>query len=142
MTVLHPQLEQDSIYLGKIDLCHFLLMNDKQYPWCILVPDRDDIQEIYQLTVEDQILLIHESSLVAEGLMLAFGGDKMNIGALGNVVPQLHIHHIVRYQSDPAWPGPVWGKFPAQAYDEKTLRSTIQKLHEQFIDKVNWSNEF
>lgn len=141
MTKLHQQLQQNCIYPGKLDLCHLLLMNDSQYPWCILLPDRDGIEESYQLVEKEQTLLMHESCLMAEGMMSAFNGDKMNIGALGNVVPQLHIHHIVRYGADTAWSGPVWGKLPAQVYDEKTLGLTVKKLQNQFTDKVNWSND-
>lgn len=141
MTTLHAQLEQDCIYLGKLQLCHLLLMNDSQYPWCILVPDRDAIREIYQLSEKDQVLLIRESSLLAAGMMAAFGGDKLNIGALGNLVPQLHIHHIVRYQTDPAWPAPVWGRMPPRAYSRETLQMTIRKLQQQLADRVNWSHD-
>ena len=141
MTKLHLQLQQDCVYLGKLDLCQLLLMNDSQYPWCILVPDRDNIKEIHELSGKEQIQLCHESSLLASGMMEAFSGDKMNIAALGNVVPQLHIHHIVRFQSDPAWPSPVWGKLPAQAYTESALQITIQKLRKQFANNVAWSNE-
>lgn len=140
MTKLHQQLQQDCIYLGKLDLCQLLLMNDSQYPWCILVPDRDNIKEIHELTTDEQILLVRESSLLASGMMEAYSGDKMNIAALGNVVPQLHIHHIVRFRSDPAWPAPIWGKFPAQPYSDEVLKTTVNKLYRQFADSVNWSN--
>lgn len=138
---LHPQLQQDCIYLGRLDLCQLLLINDSQYPWCILVPDRDNIKEIYELSNEEQLQLCHESSLLASGMMQAYAGDKMNVAALGNVVPQLHIHHIVRFRSDPAWPAPVWGKLPARAYSEAELQATIQKLRKQFANSVAWSNE-
>lgn len=141
MAELHPQFQQDCIVLGKLDLCRLLLMNDSQYPWCILVPDRDNIKEIYELSEQEQLQLSQESALVASGLMKAFNGDKMNIAALGNVVPQLHIHHIVRFRSDPVWPAPVWGKLPAQAYSADALQATIQKLRKQFANSVDWSNE-
>ena len=141
MTQLHPQLQQDCIYLGKLELCHLLLMNDSQYPWCILVPDRDNIKEFYELSNEEQLLLCRESSFLAAGMMAAFAGDKMNVAALGNVVAQLHVHHIVRFRSDPAWPAPVWGKLPAQAYGKAALEQTIHTLHRQLANKVNWSNE-
>jgi len=138
---LHPQLQQDCVYLGKLDLCLLLLMNDSQYPWCILVPARENIKEIYELSSKEQRQLSDESSLLASGMMELYGGDKMNIAALGNVVPQLHIHHIVRFRSDPAWPAPVWGKLPAQAYSEAALQKTIQQLRKQFANSVAWSNE-
>ena len=141
MIKLHPQFKQDSIYLGRFDLCHLLLMNDNQYPWCILVPDRDNLREIYELPEQQQLQFCHESSLLASGMMAVYSGYKMNIAALGNVVAQLHIHHIVRFQSDPAWPAPVWGKLPAKQYSESALQETIQKLRKQFENHVTWSDE-
>lgn len=121
MSQIHPQLVNDCIVLGRFPLCHLLLMNDKHYPWTILVPDRDNIQEIYQLNEADQHQLLNESSALGKGLMQAFKGDKLNVAALGNVVPQLHIHHIVRFQNDAAWPAPVWGKHPPQLYNDEEV---------------------
>lgn len=125
---LHPQLAQDCATLGRFELCHLLLMRDANYPWCILVPDRVDVTEIYQLSPEDQQQLMRESSLLACAMAKAFSADKMNVAALGNVVPQLHIHHIARRRDDPAWPAPVWGKVPALPYSEAGLRETIERL--------------
>jgi len=116
MFELHPQLQQDCIVLDKLELCHLLLMNDASYPWFILVPDRADISEIFQLSEADQQLLMVESSRLGQFLVEHFNADKLNIAALGNVVPQLHLHHIVRYEQDPSWPKPVWGQHPAQSY--------------------------
>ncbi|MBT4146066.1 MAG: HIT domain-containing protein, partial [Gammaproteobacteria bacterium] len=90
---LHPILKKDCIELGQLELCRVLLMNDSQFPWLILVPERENMTEIHQLTTNDQQLLIRESSYIAEKLALQFQADKMNIAALGNMVPQLHIHH-------------------------------------------------
>ena len=106
MFEVHPKLAQDCIAMGKFRLCRLLLMNDANYPWFILVPEREGVTEIYQLSHEHQQQLLRESSRFARGLAEDFGADKMNIAALGNVVPQLHIHHIVRYRNDPAWPAP------------------------------------
>ena len=128
MPELHPQLQRDCRVLGRFKLCHVLLMNDRSYPWFVLVPDRDGIREIYQLSEADQQQLLHESSYLAEILQRVFQADKLNIAALGNMVPQLHIHHIVRYQQDPAWPAPVWGKFAAVPYDEAALQDLFAKL--------------
>lgn len=116
MTELHPRLAADCILLGRFPLCRLLLMNDCSYPWFILVPDRDDIREIYQLGDEDRARLLRESCVLSDFLMTAFEGDKLNIAALGNQVPQLHLHHIVRYRGDPAWPAPVWGRHPPLPY--------------------------
>jgi diadenosine tetraphosphate (Ap4A) HIT family hydrolase len=103
-------------------------MNDANYPWLILVPDRDNITEIYQLSEADQAQLIRESSLVAKMLSDHFNADKINIAALGNVVPQLHIHHIARYRHDAAWPKPVWGQVPSQPYSEEAQMNVLDKL--------------
>jgi len=121
MFELHPQLQQDCIVLGKLELCHLLLMNDANYPWFILVPDREGISEIFELDETDQQLLLAESSRLGEFLLKHFKADKLNVAALGNIVPQLHIHHIVRYQHDIAWPRPVWGQVPAQPYSQKKI---------------------
>ena len=128
MAEIHPRLLNDCLVIGRFSLCHLLLVKDANYPWFILVPDRDGIREIYQLPEQDQIQLISESSTLSERLMKIFNGDKFNVATLGNQVPQLHLHHIVRYQGDPAWPGPVWGKVPARAYSEDELDEIVGKL--------------
>lgn len=130
MSEIHSQLLKDCAVLGRFTLCHLLLMRDANYPWFILVPDRDDISEIYELSDGDQSQLMLESSYLAEFLMKTFNGDKMNTGALGNIVPQLHLHHVVRYHSDAAWPSPVWGKLPVKAYTEEALNEVLLKLNE------------
>ncbi len=121
MAELHPQLSKDCYLLGRFSLCRLLLARDSNYPWFILVPDREDITEIYQLSEPDRSQLLLESSLLAEFLVKSFAADKLNIAALGNLVPQLHLHHVVRYQTDSAWPAPIWGKCAATAYDDRSL---------------------
>jgi diadenosine tetraphosphate (Ap4A) HIT family hydrolase len=125
---LHPQLKQDSIELGKLNLSRLLLINDSQYPWFVLVPEIQNITEIYQLSKEDQQLLQHESALLAESLADSYKADKMNIANIGNIVSQLHIHHIVRYKNDIAWPAPVWGKFEAIPYTEQQIAEIKQTI--------------
>ncbi len=128
---IHPQLQKDSIVLGDFPLSRLLLLNDARYPWFILVPRREAITEIYQLSVEDQQQLLRESSQLGQFLMEGFNGDKLNIGALGNMVPQLHLHHIVRYKGDEAWPGPVWGvgtALPFRQDEVAILREKCQAL--------------
>jgi diadenosine tetraphosphate (Ap4A) HIT family hydrolase len=122
---LHPRLSQDTFELGSFPLCRVLLMNDANWPWFILVPDRDGITEIHQLDPVDQWQLMRESSFLAERLAARFRADKLNIAALGNVVPQLHVHHIVRHRADPAWPAPVWGRLAPRPYGEREL----QEMH-------------
>ena len=105
---LHTQLAQDSIELMDLPLCKLLLVNDANFLWFILVPRVADIEEIFQLEWQAQQQLLNESSVLSELLLKIFSGDKINIAALGNVVSQLHIHHVVRYKSDPCWPKPIW----------------------------------
>ncbi len=103
-------------------------MDDANYPWFILVPDRANITEIFQLDEIEQQQLITESSLLSMTMASEFNADKINIAALGNLVPQLHIHHIVRYISDAAWPAPVWGKLPARPYVDDEANQIISRL--------------
>ena len=103
-------------------------MKDANYPWFILVPDRENVTEIFQLDETDQKQLIAESSLLSGTISRLFNADKINVAALGNLVPQLHVHHIVRYTTDAAWPAPVWGKLPAKPYTEIQINKVIDKL--------------
>lgn len=128
MFILHPQLSKDCFVIGQFDLCQLLLMNDRNYPWFILVPQRENIREIYQLTKSEQAQLWSESAELSETLAQHFAADKINIAALGNVVPQLHVHHIVRYQNDPAWPAPIWGRLAAEPYSENELQKLLTGL--------------
>ena len=105
---LHPRLEQDCIELGQFKLCRLLLMNDSQFPWFLLIPERPNLTELYQLNRQEQMQFIEESCYLSKHLATLFNADKINVAAIGNLVPQLHIHHVVRYHSDLAWPGPVW----------------------------------
>lgn len=134
MFTLHPRLTADCITLGHFPLCRVLLLNDARYPWFILVPQRDAITESYQLSEGDQHQLMKESARFGRAVMDAFGGDKLNIGALGNMVPQLHIHHIVRFKEDPAWPGAVWGHGQAAAYSDSALSAMIDKINALNMD--------
>jgi len=114
--------------MGRFPLSHLLLMKDSNYPWFILVPDRDNITEIHQLSDKDQQQLIAESSILSRIIGQQFNADKINIAALGNLVPQLHLHHIVRYTTDAAWPAPVWGKLPAKPYTDEEMQQVITLL--------------
>ena len=125
---LHPQLAADTVLVGDLPLCRLLLMNDRQYPWTILVPRRAGLREIYELHESDQLRFWRESAQLSKTLMTAFSGDKLNVAALGNMVPQLHVHHIVRFKGDPAWPAPVWGKHPAQPYEGAMLNERLNLL--------------
>lgn len=139
MFSLHPQLAQDCLPLGSLGLCRLLLMNDAHYPWFILVPEREDLSELHQLSDPDRRLLWEESALLSRALLEGFAPHKLNIAALGNRVPQLHVHHIVRYRHDPAWPQPVWGKLPPKPYysaEIDKLRTLIYSLLKGRIEAV------
>ncbi len=132
---LHPRLQQDSLAIGQFSLSELRLINDSQYPWFILVPRRHNISEVYQLAEKDQQLLQQESSLLAKTLVELFTADKLNIAAIGNIVPQLHIHHIVRYKTDIAWPAPIWGKFDTVPYSTQQLEERVKLIKSAFNDK-------
>ena len=129
---LDARLEMDCVNVGHFTLCTVLLMKDANYPWVILVPMRPDVTEIYELDPLDQEQLVWESSHVSKSMKQLFHADKMNIAALGNVVPQLHIHHVARLLGDPAWPNPVWGKVPTRGYSKESLRNMVVALQNAF----------
>ncbi len=131
---LHPRLAADTVPAGDLPLCRVLLMNDAQYPWFILVPRRENAREIYLLDETDRLQLWRESTQLSRALMGAFAGHKLNVAALGNVVPQLHLHHIVRYPGDPAWPGPVWGRHPPRPYADTERAERLAALRAALPD--------
>jgi len=139
MFVLHPRLQQDCLDLGRFELCRLLLMDESRYPWLILVPEREGVSEIYQLSAADQALWLRESSALTQSLAEGFAADKMNIAAIGNLVPQLHVHHIVRYRGDPAWPAPVWGKFDPLPYGETGRAAVLARLKTCLPGGFHWT---
>jgi diadenosine tetraphosphate (Ap4A) HIT family hydrolase len=116
MFALDPQLSKDTLVIGELSLSRVLLMNDQNFPWLILVPRIEHAVEIFQLSEAQQRELATESALIAGAMYRYFKAEKMNVAALGNVVTQLHIHHIVRFKSDACWPKPVWGALAAVPY--------------------------
>ena len=125
---LHEMLTRDCIELVDLPLSKLLLMNDAQYPWFILVPRVANVRDIYQLDWHLQQQFLNESSLLSEVLMETFKGEKMNVAALGNICPQLHVHHIVRFKEDAAWPNPVWGAFPTKPYAEAEITAIKERV--------------
>jgi diadenosine tetraphosphate (Ap4A) HIT family hydrolase len=117
MFELDARLVADSHPLGRLALSHLLLMNDRRYPWLILVPERPGIREIFELGDAERSQLLDEIVLLSRFVSDSFPVDKINIGALGNVVPQLHVHVVGRRAGDFAWPKPVWGLGEAVHYD-------------------------
>lgn len=118
MFELDARLQQDTCWLADLPLCRVLLMNDARYPWLILVPRVADVSEVFELDESQQQQLWNETRLLAQAMQQVFAADKMNIGALGNVVRQLHMHVVVRMDGDDSWPAPVWGRGVAQPYSE------------------------
>ncbi|MFW5450671.1 MAG: HIT domain-containing protein [Methylophagaceae bacterium] len=134
MYQLHSRLQQDTVYIGQFSLCDVLLMNDARYPWVILVPKRAALTEVFQLNIALQKQLMLESTFVAQQLSAMVGADKMNIASLGNVVSQLHIHHVARFTTDEQWPDPVWGKGPAVNYTDEESAAICQQLKAVLAD--------
>lgn len=137
MFKLDPRLEQDTILIGEFALSKVLLMNDARYPWVILVPRMTGLTEIFQLDEQQQQQLMLESNFVASKLAQWADADKMNVAALGNVVSQLHIHHVARYKTDATWPAPVWGKGDAVPYNEQECETVCQQLKSAFADLLD-----
>ena len=128
---LDPQIARDTVPVGDLPLCRVLLINDANYPWVLLVPRRAGAVEIIDLAAADQVRLMTEIAQMSRTMKAMIGCDKINVAALGNVVPQLHVHVIARGRRDPAWPKPVWGSVPPVAYSEFELRSRLADLRER-----------
>lgn len=128
MFKLDTRLQNDTLTLGCFGLSRVLLMKDKRYPWCILVPQVADIKEAYQLSASQQTQLQQESNALGKALMELYHGDSLNVAALGNVVSQLHVHHVIRFYGDQTWPAPVWGVGSAVAYDEQELSQRATEI--------------
>lgn len=132
---LDARLQADTVPIGDWPLSRVLLMNDARYPWVILVPRRALAQarELHELTDAERQQLWTESAHLGRTLMSLFAGDKLNVAALGNIVPQLHVHHIVRRVGDDAWPAPVWGRLPPQPYDPDALQAQLDSLRARLL---------
>ena len=128
---LNRQLEQDTINIGDLPLSRVLVVNDANYPWLMLVPRRADVKDLVDLNEVEQGQLMTEINRVARALQDITKPDKLNIAALGNVVPQLHVHVIARRTSDPAWPRPVWGVVPPVPHDPQEIEHFIRALRRQ-----------
>ena len=133
---LHPTLARDTREVVRLPLCRVLLMRDRRFPWLILVPEREPAREIHELAPADRAALIEEIARAGEVLTRLFRPDKLNVGALGNIVPQLHIHVVARFAADPAWPGPVWGSGVALPYAEGELEELRNRLAAAFQETV------
>ncbi len=131
---LHDRLEADSEEIVRLELCRVRLMNDRRFPWLILVPAREGITEIHQLWDEDLQVLSQEIALASRLVEQLCEADKINVGALGNLVPQLHIHIVARHRDDTAWPGPVWGAGTPEPYEKAALARRLSTFRAAFED--------
>lgn len=127
---LHKRLSIDTDSIGILPLCEIRLSKEDIGPWLILVPRIEGITEIHQLSLEQQIQLIKESSIVSAQLEKMFSPDKINIASLGNIVSQLHVHHVARYTGDIAWPGPIWGNTQGMKRDNDGQNKLISQIQE------------
>jgi diadenosine tetraphosphate (Ap4A) HIT family hydrolase len=125
---LDARLEADSEPLMWLGLCELRVMNDRRFPWLILVPQRPGAEEIHDITPLDQAMLTFETNMVAQALKRVTGCTKINTGALGNIVRQLHIHVVARNENDAAWPGPVWGHGAREPYAGEDLHRFIETV--------------
>lgn len=132
MFELHDRLSGDTALVTDWPLCRILLMDDVTYPWLVLVPRRHGVTEIHELDANDRATLIEELAEASRRLHNHSHADKINVAALGNVVPQLHIHVIARFTTDAAWPKPVWGVVPGQRFGEDARDARLAELRKLF----------
>jgi len=125
---LHPRLEADTVAVGDLPLSRLLVSNDANFPWLLLVPRRSGASEIIDLGDADQAQLAVEIAMVSRALKAVTACEKLNVAAIGNVVPQLHVHVVARWRSDPAWPKPVWGAVAPLPYDAAARDRFIAQL--------------
>lgn len=134
MFTLDPRLAADTCPVISLPLCEVRLMNDARYAWLVLVPRRTDLVEITDLAAAEQAALWQEVNRASAALRAVAPCDKLNLGALGNIVRQLHVHLVARREGDAAWPGPVWGNGRAVAYDPNALAALTVALKQQLVD--------
>ena len=136
---LHPQLARDGVAIGDLALARVLVMNDANYPWLILVPRQPGAVEIIDLDSDRQSQLMSEAALLARVLKDVTACDKLNIAAIGNVVPQLHVHVVARRRGDAAWPKPVWGAVPARDYEPAERQRFIDAIRNRLGSAITVS---
>ncbi len=129
---LHPRIAADTVSVGRFPSVAVLLHCDARYPWVILVPELEDIREIHELPHDARHALLDHSCGVAEAMQRHFEADKMNVAALGNMVPQLHLHHVARFEGDAAWPGAIWGAHAPLQYASGELEARRGELRAAF----------
>ncbi len=131
---LHDRLAADTHEVARWALCSVRLMNDANFPWLILVPQRDGLVELHDLSPGDLEAMTGETMRASRALQALFTPDKINVAVLGNLVTQLHVHVIARFTDDPAWPKPVWGALPARPYDPAQLEARLAALRSAYAE--------
>lgn len=126
--LLHPQLLADTHPVCELDLCTVRLMDDARFPWLILVPRQPFLHDLVDVETDDQAILLDEINRAGRALQRLYRCEKLNVAALGNVVPQLHVHVIARHSDDAAWPRPVWGVGSAHPYPPERLSPRLVEL--------------
>ena len=129
--VLHPQLEADTVFVADWALSRVLLMNDARYPWVVLVPRRAGLVELFDLAHAERLVLIEEIARAAKGLMALARAAKINVAALGNQVPQLHVHVVARRKTDASWPKPIWGSGQPLGYTAPEAEALVRRLQKE-----------
>jgi diadenosine tetraphosphate (Ap4A) HIT family hydrolase len=127
---LDARLARDTELVASLGLCQLRISKDARWPWFLLVPQRNAVSEVFELTPLDQALLTFETNMVAEALKRATGAEKINAAAIGNIVRQLHVHIVARSEGDPNWPGPIWGFGQSEPYDDAQKQALINRLTE------------
>ena len=130
MFTLHPVITHDTVEITRLALCRVLLMDDRSWPWLILVPAQPDLRELYELEPADRATLMEEIAQVSTALRDLYQPHKINVAALGNNVDQLHVHVIARFRHDPAWPRPVWGMLPRELYEPHERDTLVRALRD------------
>jgi diadenosine tetraphosphate (Ap4A) HIT family hydrolase len=125
---LDPRLAKDSVTVGFLALCEVRLQDDARFPWLVLVPQRKNVSELFELSAADREVAMEEIAQCASALRAITRCLKINVGALGNIVRQLHIHVVARNEGDAAWPGPVWGAGTGVPYDVAAREDLIARL--------------
>jgi diadenosine tetraphosphate (Ap4A) HIT family hydrolase len=136
---LDPRLAGDTLLIGDLPVSRLLLMNEGTYCWAVLVPRRSGLQEIIDLDAAEQHQLMDEIAAVSVAIRAVASPLKINVGALGNIVRQLHVHILARHEGDPAWPGPVWGKAPPKPYSPDAAAAMIARLRAELGSSVRIS---
>lgn len=130
---LDPRLAGDTVVVGDLPLCRVLLMRDARFAWLVLVPRQAGLIEVADLSDADRATLWREVDVAGAALRAVAPCDKLNIGALGNIVRQLHVHVVARTEHDAAWPGPVWGSGKAEAYPDAVLAKRLEALRSRLV---------